>query len=128
MTKLLVAVWLVLVGCGAIPYKYDLDAPMPQYDITEAVDHYELINVLKVKYSQLNQVLMALNQQGVKLSDAQINAVYGSIDKYLYWSSVATIQLFYKEYDKSDESSIKSNDGLEELKKKLVEIIEASST
>ena len=93
---------------------------MPRYDMEEAISHYQGITDVEVYYLELNQVVIRLENIGIFIDREKL---YPSVDVYLYWSSVAKIQLFHGEYYKSDQSLQKATIGLDQFKAILIEIV-----
>jgi hypothetical protein len=122
---------LLFISCSVIGSTLvkvvDLDlTKMPQYNMEEATAKYETIAKLQLKYNMLNQVSYQIRQNEIPVTQGQKDKILVAIDKYLYWSSVATIQLFYQKYQESNESSQKSDDGLNDYKAVIIEIAEAN--
>ena len=107
---------LFLASC-AIQYDF---SQMPKYDMAEAISHYYSITDSEIYYLSLNQVVTRLENLGIFVDKEKL---YPSVDIYLYWSSVARIQLFHGDYTESDQSLKKAIIGLDQLKALLIEII-----
>jgi hypothetical protein len=118
-------IFLFLTGCAQIK-GYDLSV-MPSYRVQETNRHYEKISEAKTIYAMLNRANAQMQKMGITIDENQENEIILTVDKYLYWISVAHIQLFYQQYDLSDKSCELSIHALEEYRLILQKIIDSKS-
>ena len=102
---------------------YDL-SKIPQYNIKEADAKYKGIHEAEIAYLALSKALYQLDQLGIVINKEKLLPI---IDKYIYWISVAKIQIFFGDYDKSNKSLKNAIFGLEQLEAVIIEEIKSNS-
>lgn len=117
---------ILLLLCFPV-YSYDL-TQIPKYSFEETNKHYPIIADVNIGYHALNRVYFKLAEMGIKPNKKQEHEILVAVDIYLYWLSIATIQLFNEEYDKMIESTEKASKGLDQFKSILVEVVKDKST
>lgn len=105
------------------PKLYDLNT-MPAYNQELALKNYRPLEEVQNKYYQLMYVKQQLQENGIKITENQRQEYINYLDTYLYWSSVAMIELFYGDYEISNQSVIKANSALNKIKEFLIKLVE----
>lgn len=100
---------------------------MPKYDMAEATENYDAISNAEQYHEKILYVYGVLLSKELKPNPKESTDIVKGLDKYLYWISVARIQLFNGEYETSNTSANKAFKGLEEVKNILIEIVKNHS-
>lgn len=106
-----------LVGCST----YNLEK-MPRYDIKESYDRYDRISEAENQYYTVGIIAHEVVQGAKKIDPRDAKTYQMEVDKYVWWISVAKIQLFYGQYEQSNKSVDKAEQALEKVKSVLMDI------
>lgn len=102
---------------------YDF-SKMPRYSMDQAISNYQGLSNAEIVYRTLTKAFFRLENLGITIDKTDI---FKAVDIYIYWSSVANIQLFHGDYLESDQSLLKAIEGLEQFKQILIDIMAKSN-
>lgn len=105
------------------PKTYNLNT-MPVYSQELAIKNYRLLAEVQDKYYQLMYIKQKIQEDGIRITSSQRQEYINHLDTYLYWSSVAMVELFHGDYEASNQSVIKANSALNKIKEFLVKLVE----
>lgn len=112
----LLLVALLSYGCTTTGYNINI---MPKYDSESNLDEYNYITELLTEYLFISGIAAQLGDIVTKEGHKKM---VPSIDKYIYWYSVANIHWFHGDYKNMKIAIDNAQVGLNEVKTILLEI------
>ena len=100
---------------------------MPTYNSSRVDEEYKDIGEARAVYLLLSTKVTKLEESGAKMTSNQIENMYNAVDKYLYWSSAAIIQMFHENFTASHESLAKTWESLKDYAGVILDIERNSS-
>ncbi len=116
----------LLLSCATPEPRHSL-TEIPGYDSKAANDNWLPIQAVHAQYLMLIRAIGMLREMDIELSDEQKKTALTQVDKYYFYSSAATIELFYGDYPASRASTSKAEVALMTLGKIVREVIEANN-
>lgn len=114
MYKILILLVFLISACssGTINIKN-----MPEYDKLEATEQYLPVALAHKRYHEVNNALALLTETITPdaFTSKQRDTIITGIDTYLFWISVANLQIFYGEYEEAGKSVKKAENGLDNI-------------
>lgn len=114
--KLMIFILAVLVMAGCSVSGRDLSL-MPKYDYEKATSQWEMIDKLDHRNDQLKMEVMMSAMAGGQPSEEQIESMKKSYDEFLYWRSVAAVEIFHSDPEKAEIAVHRANLALEDIEK-----------